>query len=72
MSMALDRFCFRVLLANLLSVVLSTFILVGGCGYTISNIVVRSGTASYAFIYDALTSASAASAVTFVIIFHTL
>ena len=72
MAVALGRFCFRFLLANSLSEVFSTFIPVGGCRCTISIRVVRSGTASYAFLNDAPISDSTADAMTFFIILHTL
>ena len=72
MLMALDFFCFRVLSENELAVVLYTCIIVGGRGFPISMRVVCSGTASCTFINDASISASAADAMTFVMIFHTL
>ena len=71
MSMALDRFCFRVLVANALAVLLSTCILVGGYGCPISMRVVLSGTATCEFINDSPIFASAADAMTFVMILHT-
>ena len=72
MSMALDHFCSRVLLENAISVVLSTYIIVGSCGYSIYTRVVRSETASCAFINYTPISASAANAMIFVIILYTL
>ena len=70
MLMALDRFCFRVLLANALAVVFSTCIIVEGHGCIISMRVVCSGTASCAFINDAPSYASASNAMTFVMFLH--
>ena len=70
--MDLKRFCFRFLLKKASALVLSTCIFVGGCGCPISIRVVRSGTASYAFINDAWIYTSAPYDIAFVIIFHTL
>ena len=62
----------QVFLSNALAVILSTCIFVGGCGCPISVIVVRSGTASCAFINYAPIFSSAADAMTFVMILYTL
>ena len=70
--MALDRFCFRVLLENSLAVVFSTCIIVVGCGCPIYIIVVRSRNSSREFINDAPISASDADDMTFVMILHIL
>ena len=60
------------LLENVLDVVLSTCILVGGCECPISMKVVRSGTNSCSFIIDAHISAFPANFMTFIIIFKYL
>ena len=72
MYMDSDRFCFKLLSENALSLVFYTCIIVGGCGFPIYTRFASSGTVSCAFINDAPISASAADAMTFVIIFHTL
>jgi hypothetical protein len=50
MSIALERFCFMVSLANPAALVLSTWMGVDGCGWPILASVVRMGTASWALI----------------------
>ena len=72
MLIALDRFCFRVLIENSLAMVFSTCILVKGCRCTISMRVVRSGTASCAFINDAPISVSSVNANVVFMILHTV
>ena len=59
-------------LENTLAVVLSTCIIVGGCGCTIYTRVAIPGNTPYAFINDAPISASASDAMIFVMILHTL
>ena len=55
--------------SNLVAVVLSNWMEVGGCGCTISTNVVLIGAHYFPFIYPALVSTSAADPITYLIIF---
>ena len=70
MSIALERFCFNVLLAKAAAVVLSTWMGVGGWGWPSSVKQVRRGILSWAAKKFAPISASAALAMTNLMIFE--
>ena len=69
MSIALLLFCLNIPVRIPHAVLLSVLIGVAGCLCPNSSHVTHSGTSSFAFIYNAATSASAADAITTFIIF---
>ena len=69
MSIDLDAFCLTLLFIISSAVLLTVCIDVAGCGCPNYSNVVRIGTASFAFMYRALDSASAADCITALITF---